>query len=209
MDDSSQDGAPAEQALVRRARGGDREAFGRLVRSHQDGLFRFLLGRTGNRPDAEDLCQETLVRAFRKLHRFDDERPLRPWLYTIAARILSNHRRKRWLEDVVLRWRVDAGEDSVTNEQAHPGAPVWIWQTAGAFLNRREFLILWLNYAEGLDHTEIAGELSMTPGAVKTAVHRARRKLKLALAREGEGGSVTSINGPAPAGVAKGAYSNE
>jgi RNA polymerase sigma-70 factor (ECF subfamily) len=82
-----------ERDLVIRAQRGDVEAFGELVRGHQSAVFNVAYRMVGNRHDAEDLAQESLLRAFRAFGRFDPDRPLRPWLKRIAANLSLN-----WLQ---------------------------------------------------------------------------------------------------------------
>ena len=82
--------------LVRRAQAGDREAFGVIVRRYQRRVFAVGIRMLRNRSDAEDLVQETFLRAYRALDRFEPDRPLAPWLYRIATnRALSSLGRRR------------------------------------------------------------------------------------------------------------------
>jgi RNA polymerase sigma-70 factor (ECF subfamily) len=71
--------------LVGRAKDGDRGAFGQLVLRHQRRVFALGLRWFRNADDADDLVQETFVRAWRALDRFDETRPFAPWLITIAV----------------------------------------------------------------------------------------------------------------------------
>ena len=88
--------AVAEWELIRLAQRGDADAFGQLVARHQQAVFNVTYRLTGNRQEAEDVAQETFVRAYRALNRFDLERPFAPWLYRIAANTaLSWIRRRR------------------------------------------------------------------------------------------------------------------
>src|SRR5271154_736125 len=88
--DSSGDGE-----LARRAQAGCAASFEQLVRRFQVPLVQFLAGRTRCRADAEDLTQETLVRAYRSLQRYSSEWPFRTWLFTIAHRLSINLARRR------------------------------------------------------------------------------------------------------------------
>lgn len=89
-----------ETAWIRAAQEGDIDAFSNLVRSHHKGVQAFLVVRLPNLQDAEDLVQEVFVTAFRRLVDFDAERPLAPWLRTIALNLLRNYRRKFRAESV-------------------------------------------------------------------------------------------------------------
>ena len=90
-----QDRDDEDAALVVRARAGDREAFGVLVTRHQRAALRTAFAIGGSESEAEDVTQEAFVKAFRSLRRFQDGRPLRPWLMQIVANEARNRRRSR------------------------------------------------------------------------------------------------------------------
>ncbi len=83
-----------EASLIRAAQRGGLGAFKSLVELHHGGVRSFLAVRMNNALEAEDLAQETLIMAFKKLPELDAERPLGPWLRGVAQNLLANHRRK-------------------------------------------------------------------------------------------------------------------
>jgi len=83
-----------EQQWVRAAQQGDVDAFAVLVERHHRGVRACLVARMNDPHEAEDLAQDVFVTAFRKLDEFDPERPLAPWLRSIALNRLRNHWRK-------------------------------------------------------------------------------------------------------------------
>ncbi|HEX2908622.1 MAG TPA: sigma factor, partial [Phototrophicaceae bacterium] len=83
----------SETELIHRARRGDSAAWEVLVSSHQEAVFRLAYLLLGDASDAEDVAQETFIRAFRFLARFDETRNWRPWLLSIAANLTRNRRR--------------------------------------------------------------------------------------------------------------------
>ena len=85
--------AADEQALVRRARGGDRGAFDELVRLHFARVYAFLHRMIGSHEDAEDLAQECFVRAWRSLALYRAEASFATWLHRIALHLAQDHRR--------------------------------------------------------------------------------------------------------------------
>src|SRR3954462_7098466 len=89
------EGTPAARCpdaeIVRAAAAGDTRAFEQLVHSYHRRVLNFLLQMTRQRQDAEDLTQQTFVKAFQHIHRVDAERPIINWLLTIARRTALNH----------------------------------------------------------------------------------------------------------------------
>ncbi len=81
--------------LVRRAQGGDREAFGELTRLYAPLVTGAILSRVGRFQDAEDLVQETFLRALRQIGRLDDPTRVGAWLYGIAVNVVREHRRAK------------------------------------------------------------------------------------------------------------------
>src|SRR6185503_5075191 len=79
--------------LVRHAANGDAAAWEPLVQTHQEAVFRLSYLLLGDPDDAEDVAQETFLRAWDHLKHFDPTRPLRPWLLSIASNLASNRRR--------------------------------------------------------------------------------------------------------------------
>src|SRR5689334_7811726 len=97
-----------ETDWVRRARQGDETAWELLVREHQQAIFRLAYLMLGDASDAEDVAQETFMRAFRALDRFDTSRAARPWLLSIAANLARNRRRSlgRYLQALTRAARI-------------------------------------------------------------------------------------------------------
>jgi RNA polymerase sigma-70 factor (ECF subfamily) len=95
-----------EHLLVQRVREGDDSAWEKLVQAHQQPVFRLSYLLLGDAADAEDNAQETLLRAWRALDRFDNSRSLRPWLLSIAANLACNCRRSigRYFGAMLLLW---------------------------------------------------------------------------------------------------------
>ena len=94
----AEDALSADAEIVRAAIAGDARAFEQIVRNHQGRVFHFLLQMTRQREDAEDLTQQTFIKAHRHLDRVDVGRPITNWLLTIARRTALNHFRsaKKW-----------------------------------------------------------------------------------------------------------------
>lgn len=81
----------SDRNLVMRTRGGETEAYGDLVRQYQNSVFNVCYRLLGERASAEDLAQDTFIRAYQRLGTFDDTRPFGPWVRRIAANLCLNH----------------------------------------------------------------------------------------------------------------------
>lgn len=174
----AEDPGPDDRELVLRARRGDRTAFGLLVRRHQrriHGLGMRLL-RSGD--DADDLVQETFVRAWRALDRFDPERPLIPWLLRIAtnrAMSLLEIRRRRPMEELT-ETVPDPGpspHDDAERRRLHAAVRHEVER-----LPEDQRVILILRAAEDLSYREIADVLDVPIGTVMSRLARARETMR-------------------------------
>lgn len=170
-----------EAELVQRARTGDGEAWYRLVSAHQEAIFRLAYLLLRDASDAEDVAQEAFVRAFRALHTFDGERPLRPWLLRIASNLAHNRRRSlgRYLEALK---RLYSAPERVESSPAERTGRKWEAETlwsAIRHLRPAEQEVVYLRYFLELSEAEMAAALNVAPGTVKSRLHRAMSHLRL------------------------------
>lgn len=177
--------APADQRLerrlVHRARGGDREAFDTLVRQHFAEVYGLLFRMVGNHEDAEDLAQETFVRAFRSLSFFREEGRLAAWLGRIALHLARDQHRRRARGPFVPG--LDSSELETSGNEPEPARELSrreLVQRVGEAVaelphNLRAALVL--RVLEGRDYDEVAAATGMKPGTVRTQVMKARRLL--------------------------------
>lgn len=164
-------------AWVSRCAAGDQEAFSALVEACADRLFNFLLRFAGNAHDAQDLAQETFLKVYRGIARFDTSRPFLPWLFTIARRTALNHlRRVRPTEE--LDESLSAGEtaDQALDALALRDDNERLWLLARR-LKPKQYEALWLRYGEGLELAEVATVMRTNSIYVKVLLHRARSAL--------------------------------
>ena len=165
-----------EAALVREAAAGDTRAFGQLVHRHHRRVFNFLSQMTRHHQDAEDLTQQTFLKALHHLARFDQQRPLINWLLTIARNTALNHFRgvKKWdeLPDEAAAHGPSPAREAEEKEQAEN-----LWTRARELLSPREFEVLWLRFAEEMSTRETAAVVGLTETHVKVLVFRARQAL--------------------------------
>ena len=101
-----------------------------LVRTHQQSVFRFAYLLLGDPDDAEDVAQETFLRAWNHLDRFDAARPLRPWLLSITSNLASNWRRSagRYVSALTRTFRNEPVPDSLEekNTQRLQAEELWV-----------------------------------------------------------------------------------
>jgi RNA polymerase sigma-70 factor (ECF subfamily) len=136
-------------------------------------LHRYLARRVGTAA-ADELASETFAVAFRNWDRLDPDRPVRPWLYGIAANLMRHHWRK---ERRMLRAYARTGVDPVFVED-EPAADARQLAAALAELRRDEREILLLTAWAELTDVEIADALGLPVGTVKSRLSRAREKLR-------------------------------
>ncbi len=178
----------ADLPLVRAAADGDRDAFDELVRRHQLRVYNLVRALTGDPADADELAQETFVRAYLAMRRFRGESAFRTWLYRIAVNVVRSHHARRAVRAAVWQQAEETRDDSAP--AAACGA-----ESFETTLARREAIdralgslpedlriAVTLRDVEGLDYREIAVVTSVPIGTVESRLHRARLKLRTALA---------------------------
>jgi len=172
----------ADAELVRRCRRGDAAAMRELIERFQADVFGLCVRLLGHRHDAEDVTQEVFLRIFRSLHRWDGQRPLRPWVMGIAvnrcrtglAQRLRRPELADYLHDTVAG---PAADDSVELVQEIERALADL---------RPEFRCAFeLYHDQGRSYDEIARVLCCPVGTIKTWLHRARAELLERLRRRG------------------------
>jgi RNA polymerase sigma-70 factor (ECF subfamily) len=181
------DKAAVDADLIRRAQGGDTEAFGHLVTRYMRPAYFSALGLVGSREDALDLSQEAFARAFRARERIDPARPFYAWYYTILRRLCFNWIRDRraeragldqaqpWLEALADAQAVDPARTAEREETRRRVA------RALAALTDLEREALVLKEFEGLKYREIAARLEVPLGTVMSRLYAARQRLADAL----------------------------
>ncbi len=176
-----------EQQTLERARNGDRAAFGILMRQHQRRVHRLAMQLTGSAGDADDVTQETFLRAFRAIHRFDGRAEVFTWLYRITVNVALNLRRSRRRVTADLD---DPRVPDVAAEGADPGVKT---QRARAYAELAAALdtlseslrtTMVLACVEQLPYKDIAQVLGCSEGTVAWRVHEARRKLREVISDE-------------------------
>jgi RNA polymerase sigma-70 factor (ECF subfamily) len=159
---------------------GDRAAFGELVRRHQGALRAFLWRLAGGAAAADDLAQDTLIRAYERIGGFRGNAAFRTWLFAIAWREFLGSRRKA---DAYARMLATGAESAKRDEAIAGGDPdaALDLQRGLALLSVEERAALLLCDACGMSHGEASAALGLPLGSVKTYVARARARMRAML----------------------------
>jgi RNA polymerase sigma-70 factor (ECF subfamily) len=188
--DSGNDVLKEELSLVQRCLSGDSRAQYEFVEKYKVLVFGVCLRMLGDRQEAEDASQDVFVRALRSLHRWDQDRPLRPWLLTITSnrcRTYLHQRRRRPAATEYVDEIVDPrGEQDDSRE---------LWQEIRRALEsmRPEYqTVFMLFHEQGLNYEEMSLILSKPVGTLKTWLHRARQEMLTILRRKGLAAEVSN-----------------
>jgi RNA polymerase sigma-70 factor (ECF subfamily) len=165
---------------------GDRLAFGELVERYQNRLLNFIYRTTGDRERAEDLVQETFIRVYRHLHRFDQTKKFSTWVYTISSNLAKNELRNRSRNPLVLFQTLMKNRDADTRplewedntyrpddlfRKRHLKSQV---DAAVDQLPEHHRTVFILREMEGKTYEEIADITATNLGTVKSRLNRAR-----------------------------------
>jgi RNA polymerase sigma-70 factor, ECF subfamily len=168
-----------ESKLIHHAANGDAAAWETLMLAHQESVFRLAYLLLGDPDDAKDIAQESFLRAWKYLKRFDPSRPLKPWLLSITSNLASNRRRSagRYIAALMRAFRdepvsVRIEERSIQDLEANE-----LWQ-AVQHLNPPDQQIIYLRYFLDLSVSETAQSMQIAEGTVKSKLSRALEKLR-------------------------------
>ena len=174
-----------ELTWVIQAQQGDDEAFTKLVEEHQTHVYNLCYRMLGEPEAAEDAAQESFLRAYQNLHRYDQSRPFPTWLLSIAAHYCIDRLRRRKLSMFSLDEENDEG---ATFEIADPASPDPEVESVKREerdrlhkllkdLDETDRAAVVMRYWYDFSEVEIADSLRLTVSAVKSRLHRARRAL--------------------------------
>jgi RNA polymerase sigma-70 factor (ECF subfamily) len=158
----------------------DLQAFERLVQRHEKRILHLQRRFIRDHALAEDLCQETFVRAWDRLDTFSGRGSFAAWLTKLAYNIFLQHRRKhaaRTSRETPYEEEAEAGpaalEGPAPNADELPDLPRLL-----AILPEADRLVLLLSYGHGLSIAEIADVLETPDGTIKSQIHRAKEKIR-------------------------------
>ena len=174
----------SEIEWLEQAREGDAQAFSELVEIYQRPVYNMCYRMLGNAQEAEDAAQETFLRAYKAIKRYDPQRKFATWLLSIAANYcIDQHRRRRIIQiDIDSAPLGKLGTKSKSNEArmiAQEASDEMQVLLASLAPQDRAAVVLhyWFDYS----YREISKELALSESAVKSRLHRARKSLALAM----------------------------
>jgi RNA polymerase sigma-70 factor (ECF subfamily) len=181
-----------DQRVAIEAARGSLPAFTKLVRRWQGPIFNFHLRTCGCHNDAADLSQETFMRAWSAIGRYDSRWRFSTWIFTIARRVSVDHLRKRGrghADDASRHARVervassaDPPHEAVAREEAER-----LWRVAERVLTPQQRSALWLYYSADLPIADLGRVFGKSSVAMRVMLFRLRQKLAAELEREERG----------------------
>jgi len=176
-----------------RARSGDVAAFEDLYRSHQAGIYTFILSQVRNRETAADLTQDTFVRAWESLRRLRQPGAFRGWLHRIAANLVRDEVKSGRARLEILQSALPGDGDGPAPElNRHDRGEAWngsassemktaIWQALDEVSAEQRAAVV-MHHMEGMSVNEIARVAGVRPGTIMSRLARARGALRKLLA---------------------------
>ena len=181
-----------EALLIAELREGDETALAVLVEKYQHIVYRLAMQITQNHADADDVMQETFIKAYRSIHTFRQDATFETWLYRIAVNEALNFvkrrdRRREYAFDASAETAMDAVERHRAEEASDPHVQAEKAELrqrvteAVNSLSLKHRTVVHLHEFEGLTHAETAAILNCSEGTVRSRLHYARKKLRTLL----------------------------
>ncbi|HEX5132079.1 MAG TPA: sigma-70 family RNA polymerase sigma factor [Candidatus Krumholzibacteria bacterium] len=180
--------------LVARARSGDERAYRALLEKYERAVFSICLRMVRNRDEATDLAQESFIKVFASLDRYNSAYAFSSWLFKITSNLCIDYLRKRRIDTLPMDQPIDgekgeiqrqyATADPTPEERLDRNQKMERLEAAITSLPEHYRIMLILRHQEDLSYEEIADHLSVPLGTVKARIHRAREMLKNLLGNE-------------------------
>jgi RNA polymerase sigma-70 factor (ECF subfamily) len=167
-----------EAEIVARVLKGDRQAYALLVEEYKNPIYNLAYRMTGNSADADDLTQESFIRAYKYLWRYDSQRKFFTWLYTISFNIIKNHIKKNKMNAKQI-----AEKDILSPDRNNlsPEARLIEDQEISSLMLQVPYKLrslLIMKYHQELSFEEIADVTGKSVSAVKMSIYRGLESLK-------------------------------
>lgn len=182
---------PGEKELVKRAKKGDKAAFGKLVNLYYEMVYVLTFGVLKNREAAKDVTQDVFMKVFKDLHKFDGKSKFKTWLHRVSVNAAIDQYRKRKPTQSIDMTDKSDDEDSAPviiesnlpspRDEASRGELKELMKEALEKLSEDHKAVLVLREWQGLSYEEIAETLEIEVGTVMSRLYYARKKLEEAL----------------------------
>lgn len=169
-----------ELQLIEKALEGDSTKFEILFNSNKDAVKFFLMKLSGNEFDSNDLLQESFIKAYLNLNKYNSNYTFLQWLFTIARNTFIDHVRRKAVKESLLLFDSQLIVDMVGDNPEELLATLERQRTLESNigeLDENSKSIIELRYYKGLSYEEISAELDIPLGTVKTRLHRAKERL--------------------------------
>lgn len=167
------------KSLVQKAQKGDRDAFSEIYKLYFAKIFKYCKFNTNDEFEAQDICQETFVKAWKNIKDFDSDRPdwsIQAFLFTIARNLIIDRSRRKKELHIEEYLELETNEDFYENVDRENN--VSLVRQALSKLEEMERQIIILRYFEEMDTKQIANILEIKDGALRVRLHRTMDKLK-------------------------------
>lgn len=182
-----------DRELVLRARQGQDSALNGLDRRHRRAAYLFALQLVGNGEDARDVTQEAMLRFFEQLGRFDEDRPVRPWLLRIIRnQVIDLWRHRQVRKEESFEGAANALSREIVDPAASPAIDAQrselrrrVWQALSTLRSEQREILVLRDYHDQ-SYKEIAAILGIPLGTVMSRLHSARKALRRTLLQDKE-----------------------
>lgn len=173
----------SEQAVIRQVLQGHKEAFAYIVDQYKHKIYGILRGMGAGHQDAQDLTQDTFIKAYRKLGLHRQDRSFAAWIYTIALNLWRDHHRQRSAH--MVDQLPDGPQDEMTPEDYYLRKEMQLEVQRKLHTLPEDYrLVLLLRYTNELSYEEIGELTGMPPNKVRNCLHRAKKGLHKQLKNE-------------------------
>jgi len=177
-----------DEETLKKFHDGDHTTFNKIMQEYQKPIYYFILRMTGNVKDAEDITQETFVKAYTERQNFRGDSAVNTWIYRIAANLSKNH--LRW-NSIRNHLAIDKMADLLTSDtdSSRYEAIETLESELIPYLEElppRQRSVFILKYFDGLSHEEVANILSISVSSSKTNFHYAVKSLKEMIGADNE-----------------------
>ncbi len=167
----------SDTELAAEVRNNSLRAFECLAARYQRQLLGFVSAKIASREDAEEIVQDTLIKCYRHINKYNSRYPFKTWLFTIARNnLISRLRRRETVCEPLQPHQEGSTASSPDREIADSELSELIWRTAHS-LPEDQFTVIWMKYREDMDSREISRVVGKSKVNVRVLLHRARKNL--------------------------------